>query len=348
MLVLNLLLALLGLTATLAAFGGETWRKGEEPLRQRITSRGWVSVFCLLAAFSLGIVKEVRSNAEQEQAARHSAQQQQKAARENQRVKAENQQLSQHIRGLKGQISSMQKALDSSTLKIGRSTARIESSTATVVRSNCEGLENAFKLAARIPRDYDDCVVHLLGRPREALLSRRSDNLELYWGDEFEYTFIPDDAYHGRLADLRSLKLLVGGRAYELHPDTARFYYSGHLRIYGSSPQPMSAVILNPKQLTGIGIKIFVRSTDATRGQQEFRRIVLNGQCSEFAKRVFKAVNTNVLKVRAQPSETAASRFYLAKGSFVRTSTRLASWVEIMTPENRQGWVKADYLATIE
>lgn len=58
---LNVLLLILGSVATLSAFGGDTWNKGKEPLLQRITPRGWVSLFCLAAALVLGTVKEVKS-----------------------------------------------------------------------------------------------------------------------------------------------------------------------------------------------------------------------------------------------------------------------------------------------
>src|ERR1700683_544308 len=60
-LVHNIVLLIVGTTATLAAFGGETWRKGPEPLLKRINSRGWVSLGCLLLALVIGTAKEVRT-----------------------------------------------------------------------------------------------------------------------------------------------------------------------------------------------------------------------------------------------------------------------------------------------
>jgi len=56
---LNIGLLIVGATATLAAFGGETWRRGEEPITERITVRGWMSLFCLVLALSLGVMKEL-------------------------------------------------------------------------------------------------------------------------------------------------------------------------------------------------------------------------------------------------------------------------------------------------
>jgi Sec-independent protein translocase protein TatA len=62
-LVINLALLVIGTTATLAAFGGKTWREGDEPILERITSRGWISILCLVMALALGAIKETRSAA---------------------------------------------------------------------------------------------------------------------------------------------------------------------------------------------------------------------------------------------------------------------------------------------
>jgi hypothetical protein len=59
---LNFALSVLALGSTLSAFGGETWRKGEAAFIARVTWRGWLSLFFLLAAFGLGTLKEVRSD----------------------------------------------------------------------------------------------------------------------------------------------------------------------------------------------------------------------------------------------------------------------------------------------
>ena len=75
---LNIALLIIGAASTMAAFGGKTWREGPEPILERITSRGWISLFCLILAVALGVTKEIRSqiaatfaesNSEKEQAA---------------------------------------------------------------------------------------------------------------------------------------------------------------------------------------------------------------------------------------------------------------------------------------
>jgi hypothetical protein len=65
---LAVILLVLVATATMAAFGGDTWVKGTEPLLKRVTWRGWVSLSCLVGALVLGIVKEIRSASAGEQA----------------------------------------------------------------------------------------------------------------------------------------------------------------------------------------------------------------------------------------------------------------------------------------
>jgi hypothetical protein len=60
---LDILLLMVGAASTMAAFGGKTWRDGPEPILERITARGWISLFCLFLAVSLGVTKEVRSQA---------------------------------------------------------------------------------------------------------------------------------------------------------------------------------------------------------------------------------------------------------------------------------------------
>jgi hypothetical protein len=55
---LNAAILVLGFAATLTAFGGETWLKGEMPLIRRITPRGWMSLASLTLALVLGMFKE--------------------------------------------------------------------------------------------------------------------------------------------------------------------------------------------------------------------------------------------------------------------------------------------------
>jgi len=65
---LNILLAVCGLVVTLAAFGGETWRRGDESIKHRITSRGWIALVALLVAFTVAVIKEIRNYSQTQKA----------------------------------------------------------------------------------------------------------------------------------------------------------------------------------------------------------------------------------------------------------------------------------------
>jgi len=57
--ILNILLVVLSAVTAVAAIGGETWRKGDEPVLSRITVRGWISIGCAIIAFASGASKQV-------------------------------------------------------------------------------------------------------------------------------------------------------------------------------------------------------------------------------------------------------------------------------------------------
>ncbi len=59
---INISLSILGLVATLSAFGGKTWIEGQDLLIKRITKRGYISLFCLFLTFSLAVYKELNTN----------------------------------------------------------------------------------------------------------------------------------------------------------------------------------------------------------------------------------------------------------------------------------------------
>jgi hypothetical protein len=71
-LALNILLATCALIGSIAAIGGDTWRKGHVAWRHRVTVRGWIAVTCLFLAFASGVAKEVvtRQDSKVKEAAR--------------------------------------------------------------------------------------------------------------------------------------------------------------------------------------------------------------------------------------------------------------------------------------
>ena len=328
MLIINLLLALFGFIGSLAAFGGETWVEGNTPILKKITKRGWVALLCLLVAFVLGGVKEIAlSRASKVEAA------------EKKRLRAENIQQAAKIKNQLKQIDGLQDRLEASTQKLTTTTVQIG-------EQQLASIEAAFELAIKRPRETDNAFIEIRGQPIIHIPSRRHREMQLYWGDQFHFVLLSDSDISAR--ELSSLKLEVGGRIYPLHDGIGIGSFEETLRIYGDSPRPMLARILNPMRLTDVEMKIFVKTTDSSQGQEEFRRIILTSPFREFAQMVYKSTKANVLNVRTNPEITAPIRSRLARGSFIRVLQTQDNWTEILTPEGRQGWVTSQYLGEIE
>jgi hypothetical protein len=328
MLILNLALATFALIGSLAAFGGETWEKGTAPVLKRVTRRGWVALACLLSAFALGGVKEMLLHRESRAGAATKA----ALEAENKRQQAELARQLKEIGDLQAKLESSAQGLSSTTERIGK--------------QQLASIEAAFALAIKTPRETDDAVVHVRGEPITRIPSRHYGEMQLYWGDQFHFVLMPDRNVGA--SELISLTLEVGGRTYPLHDGTGSGFFERTLRIYGNSPRPMPARILNPRGLTGIDLKIFVRTTDSSQGQEEFRRLILTSPFREFAQRIYKATAPDILNVRANPEVGAAVRSRLSRGAFVRVLQTQGDWAEILTPEGRQGWVASQALKTIE
>src|SRR6267143_3300542 len=59
--VINVLLLITGFAGAIIAVGGDTWLKGKNPLLERITARGWLSILLMVIALALGVYKELRT-----------------------------------------------------------------------------------------------------------------------------------------------------------------------------------------------------------------------------------------------------------------------------------------------
>jgi hypothetical protein len=328
MLALNLALAVFALVGSLAAFGGDTWEKGTAPVLRRVTGRGWVALVCLLLAFLLGGIKEILLHRE----SRAEAAIKQALESENKKQQEEIARQLRVIGGLQAQLESSANSLSSTTERIGG--------------QQLASIEAAFSIAIKAPRETDDAVVHLRGNPVVPIPSRYNPEMQLYWGDQFHFVLMPEGDVP--VSELASLKLEVGERTYPLHDGTGSGFFERTLRIYGKSPRPMLARILNPNRLAGVFLKIFVRTTDSSQGQEEFRRLILTSPFREFAQKIYKATTPDILNVRANPDVAAAVRSRLTRGSFVRVLQTQGVWTEVRTPEGRQGWVTSQSLGQIE
>jgi len=316
---LNIVLLALAFASWIAGFAGKKLAdETERSFFQRVSWQGWLAAACATGALSLGVYKEVLAN---ESAAKSSME---KAHLQNslQAALTSNDSLRTH---LSAGLDSMQVLQQ-----------RLGEGAEVLIDNTCNGLADAFRLSAAIPRESDDCVVHLNGDPTVRISGRRGW-MELYWGDLFEYSmFMPNGTAPNGIA------LKVGGRTYPLNEQ------HGTIRIYGLNPKAMTAELLNPNRLEGVILKSFIKTTDSNQGQQEFRKLVLQGQCAAFAKRTYKVVRADVARVTSDANAKSTVRSQLTRGSFVRVLQPQGDWTEVMTPEGRQGWVPAEQLGPIE
>jgi len=355
MLITNILIAAFGLLATLAAFGGDTWDKDEPGLIKRISQRGWVSLLSIVIAFSLGIYKEVQSHYELE--SKNKASEKLRGELKNSRdkiqqsaseISALNSTLSTRQSEINSQvfvIESLQKELSKQQEDLAKKTTDLSSETSSLARKQLSSIESAFRLAIATAPEVDDWVLNLNGSNIQRIPSRKYDQMQLHWGDSFKYVMFYSD-YSAK--ELASLKLIAGEQKYPLHSGMGNSLFEETIRVYGSTPRAMPAYVENPLGLTGVKIKIFVRSSDSTRGQQEFKKLVTSSEFFSIAKDIYKVTTADLLRMRSEASTRSKILSQLPKGSFVRVVQHMESWSEIVTPEGRQGWVASKFLSAIK
>lgn len=233
---INLALLLIGTTAALAAFGGETWEKGDEPFLKRITRRGWVAVICMLATLALGITKEIRNNTAVAAAA---------------------------IKQLE-----LENNLARTTEELGETRAKL-----AAVEPNI--LQAMILATAGLRRESDYSTRTIRGQVAVPLLSGRTNReLILYGGDLVDYHIFCSNAGQ-RIAglppsrrELGSLLILkVGDTEYPLGEH-------GRQMIIGPVGQPLKATILNPNRLQNCQLKILVESADRTREATQIEPLI--------------------------------------------------------------------------
>jgi hypothetical protein len=233
---INLALLLLGTTAALAAFGGETWKKSDEPLRRRITHRGWLALICMLATLTLGIAKEMRTNA-----------------------------------ATADSVAKQRKLEDS----LARTTEELSETRAKLAAVEPNILQAIVVATSGLRRESDYSTPTIRGQSVQPLLSGRTGRaLVLYGGDLVDYHVFCSDAGQ-RIAVLPSsrrellpqLILRAGDTEYPLGEQ-------GRQMIIGPVGQPLTAAILNPNGLQGCQLKMLVESADRTREATQLEPLI--------------------------------------------------------------------------
>lgn len=355
MLVLNILIAAFGLVATLAAFGGDTWDKDEPGIIKRINIRGWVSLISIVIAFSLGVYKEINNHQEsiRKDEAATKLRDELKTSRDQIQESAEkigNLETTLTARQVEINdqvvlIENLQKELSQQQMDLSAKTDNLSTETTSLARKQLSSIESAFRLAIATVPEVDNWVLNLSGSRMQRIPSRKYDQMQLHWGDSFKFVMFYSD-YSAR--ELSTLKLVAGDQKYPLHSGEGNSFFEETIRVYGNSPKAMPAYVENPLGLTDVKIKIFVRSSDSTRGQKEFKKLVTSSEFFSIAKDIYKSTTADLLRMRSEASTQSQILSQLPKGSFVRVVQNVGDWSEIVTPEGRQGWVASRFLSVIE
>jgi hypothetical protein len=294
---------------------------------KRITPRGWTSLFCLILALGLGVIKDKihQQTVSKETTSRKNLEE------DNTRL---HERVAEHVLG----IISLRKQVDQANEDLSEMSDHIQ-------KKQLVSFETAFKRAFKPPRAIDDAVVLLDARTSIPIPSRYREQMLLYWGDQFLFTTTLEES---SLDGLDSIKLKAGGKTYRLFDNPSPGPFKKVLHIAGKSPKAMAAVILNPLQVSKIKLNIFVRTAKSSKGQDRFKRLILTSRFPVLAKKLYKTTTPDILNVRADPATTSQILARLSSGSFVRSLKTQSGWTEVRTPTGKQGWVLTRLLTEIE
>ena len=232
---INVGLLLLGFVGAIAAIGGDTWRKGENSVLQRITRRGWVSIIALMLALTLGVAKEFR-------------------------LRSATVAFEHSVTSLQDQLKTATNHLEAAEKSRTELSAKLVRAQRSLAALEPNILEGMFALTERIPREQDFAFVQFRGRIEEMPISSETDEqLQLYGGDIFDYTVFCDQFPHRS-----ELFLKTSTRRYRLRAE------HDEIRISGPIGTALRATISNPNRLRDCGMKIIITSTDRTRTIQQF------------------------------------------------------------------------------
>jgi len=150
---LNIALLVVGSAATLAAFGGETWRKGTSPIFERITARGWLSLFCLASALFLGVAKELLG-AKNDVAARAEADKERTSLTDKLNAAEEREKTSNRELGELNEVNKLiRKQLDGAQETLGTVKVNLSTTTEALNHESAAGLVSTLTTSGLLVRD---------------------------------------------------------------------------------------------------------------------------------------------------------------------------------------------------
>ncbi len=325
---LSIFLAFSGTTIgeSALAFGGDQWTDTHAPLYKKITARGWFSLICLSIAIGGVVAKEKMK----EQAARDEI-----ALIEG--LQTENAEHKARISKQALDIAELQLQLSKANQNLSKNAEGIET-------HHLKALEAAFKLSGKSARGPDEAVVRFDARANIPIPSRHFDQMRLSGGDRFYFaTFLQNLSPR----DLESIQLKIGDELYPLFKGQENGFFERTLRLPGKPGKQTPAFLLNPLLLDDLILKVFVQPQDPMQGKSPFKDLILSSPFSEQAKKIYKVTRADVLNMRSEPAAKTALVSRLLRGSYVRVLQTQAAWTEVLTSDEKQGWVLSQFLSEI-
>jgi hypothetical protein len=307
---LTVLLSLLTVTSTLAAFGGEAWRKGSEPLLSRITARGWVSLICLLLTFGFGLLKEFRTADEQQQLSGRLAEKTSQVAR------------------VQDRLSMTQAALD------------LERSVNNLSNANFMQLEVRFNALAPIGQTIYHGLTYFDGASTARFEDEYGQPLVLYAGDSVSVVLEVMQKNYPRVG------LTIGQHSYELNEPGPLGVVPTEFAVIGDHSEPMSVHLINPEHASG-SIKWFVTSTTTIRQDMEFKKLLSSVDVPDHVRTSYMIVRRpgTIITATPDPHGSVVERPQL--GFLVKQILSTEQWSQIQMPGGKLGWIPADALEVL-
>ncbi|MCH7412359.1 hypothetical protein MM213_02600 [Belliella sp. R4-6] len=215
-----------------------------------------------------------------------------------------------------------------------------------VVSSSLAELEVLFPFAVRVERNSDNTIMHLNGE-NEVQVTSYDNNFEmmkLRYGDTFKYYIFSNS---GNIIPPDSKLYLQLSNGLKLDLPIASDLQS--VLIPGSNPNPITAKIINPNELSDVSMKIIVYSADKDMGREKFRQALLNTSLSEKVREIYKQISRNGVLLRRSP-EIATDNILrsLNQGAIFKILEEKENFIKIRLPEGRDGWIDERYVEDID
>lgn len=214
-----------------------------------------------------------------------------------------------------------------------------------IVSSSLSELEVMFPFAVRVEGNTDNTIMHLNGEPEIPITSYDNgfELMKLRWGDSFKYYFYKQGNSNPEENSKLSLQLSNGTT---LPLSTVNGEHS--IRIPGSNPTPITAVILNPDRISEASMKIMIYSSDRDLGREKFKQALLNTSLSDKVREIFMQISSDGVRLRSAPVNSPNTILRtLNQGAMVKVLETSGEFSKIRLPEGKEGWVDSKFIEKI-